>query len=60
MVSNCLAAQYCVDSGTQNTRANLAYGQRLCVVRFILKTQKTPKNSFLIKSETEKSAPFLN
>lgn len=31
VVSNCLAAQYCVDSGTQNTRANLAYGQRLCV-----------------------------
>lgn len=40
VVSNCLPAQYCVDSGTQNTRANLAYGQWLCVSCVSLLTSK--------------------
>ena len=40
VVSNCLAAQYCVDSGTQNTRANRwPTGKRLCVVAFKKKIQ---------------------
>lgn len=30
-VVSCLASQYCVDSGTQNTCTNLAFGQWLCV-----------------------------